>query len=58
MATQECDLVNLLTEIRLQFRVGTNKTSDIDREGERNTVPTPLIGDLTPLALIMTVLGQ
>jgi hypothetical protein len=45
-----------LTERRLQFKVGTNKTSGIDKEGERNTVPTPSIGDETPLALIMIVL--
>jgi len=51
-------LVNLLTERRLQFNVGTNKTSGIDKEGERHTVPTPLIGDETPLALIIKVLEQ
>jgi len=32
VATQECDLVNLLAYRRLQFQVGTNKTSSIDKK--------------------------
>jgi len=48
----------LLTKRRLQFNVGTNKTSGIDKEGERDIVPTPSIGDDTSLALIIAILEQ
>jgi len=41
----------LLIERRLQFNIGTNKTSDINKKGERDIVPTPSIGDEIPLAL-------
>ena len=51
-------MVNLLIEKRLQFNVGTNKTLGIDKDSERHTVPTPSIGDETPLALIIIVLEQ
>jgi len=51
-------LVNLLTERRLQFNVGINKTSEIDKEEERDRVPTPSIGDEIPLALTIAVLEQ
>ena len=47
-----------MTEKRLQFNVGTNKTSEIDNEGERDIIPTPSIGDEIPLALIIAVLEQ
>ena len=50
--------VTLLTEIRLQFNVRINKTSGIDKEGERDIVLIPSIGDETLLALIITVLEQ
>jgi len=48
----------LLIERRLQFNVETNKTSEIDKEGERDIVPTPSIGDEIPLTLIIAVLEQ
>ena len=51
-------MVNLLIERRLQFNVETNKTSEIDKEGERDIVPTPSIGDEIPLTLIIAVLEQ
>ena len=51
-------MINLLTERRLQFNVGTNKTSEIDKEGERDIVLTPSIGDEIPLALTIAVLEQ
>jgi hypothetical protein len=38
--------------------VGTNRTSCIDRVGDKITVPIPSIGDLIPLAVIITVLEQ
>jgi len=48
----------LLTDRRLQFNVGTNTTSEIDKEGERDIVPTPSTGDEIPLALIIAILEQ
>jgi len=51
-------LVHLLTERRLQFNVGKNNTLEIDKDGERDIVPTPSIRDETPLALIIAVLEQ
>ena len=38
------------------MNVETNKTSEIDKEGESDIVPTPSIGDQMSLALIITVL--
>jgi len=47
-----------LTKRRLQFNVGTNKISEIDKEGKGNIVHTPSIGDEIPLRLIIAVLEQ
>jgi len=47
-----------LSERKLQFNVGTNKTLEVDKEGERDIVPKPSIGDETSLALIIAKIMQ
>lgn len=41
----------------LQFNDSTSKASLMVKLGDNGIVPTPMVGDETPLALVLVVLG-